>query len=974
MLWRNKSGKNRNDEGPENKLNENHIETETQKKNEGASAEQMEGTAISHEEVYGEKEPEMTKEELIRQNEDARKVFESIKELRKSVETIKVENIDEEIKIPSAGQVKLEESPEIIAAKQAIFQRAKEDSEGEKKKQEEKRQRKLKIKQEEQRVREAQERAAKISEEAERKRLEALEAEKTAKEVARKKALEFMEAERRANEDDLLRNQHSATPEEMNAFFGKETANKMMAKNRSEETKQEEKDDIPEDLNKLKEKLLSEQEKQEKLLGHISKVAGKKTDEIAEVQKNKVEEVAESNRRAKEELELRLQVQQLKAEQEKARAEEVIRLKKAEAAAKAKKLKKEEAIRAEKIARAEAIKAAKLAKAEAARAEKLAKAEAELARKRAKKQFHMELKKKKHADKLQRAEEKERIKQEKKRLARERELLEAQRKAEAEMGGGIVNVKGVQIKTEINKKPSFRWRDFFGLISRKDKKAAITDEEKKALEEEMEIKREQAREAAVILSKQRRKVYENSRFGKVMDKIKTYCDVHKKGLLTTFAIVIMAVVCTMGVINYYTAYEYSYNGRALGIVKSKDDVLKIIDLVQGALTEEKNMDVVIDAKEDITFERFIYTPGNTHIHIDDSEEVLRRLTYMGDLNVEAEGIYVNGRKVGAVQDRKTAGKVLEEVKNRYAGVMEGAEIKDAVFIEKVRVRKSNTSLRDLKTQEEMVDTLCNSGVEKKIHKVIAGDTLNSVAKLYDVSEEQIMKDNDKVNSKKLEVGSTIVINQKAPLLTVKITEVVTYDKIVEHEVEKKKDGDIYEGYTETAQKGADGVNEVTSKITTSNGKIIEEENITTTVKKEPVKEVILVGTKKRPPTVGSGKYIWPLKVKFHQTTGFESRWGDFHHAIDLACNSGSDIYAADGGTVIQAGYMGSYGNVIFIDHKNGQETRYAHCSKLLVKKGDKVFQGQVIAKVGSTGRSTGPHLHFEVRINGVPKNPHNYLP
>ena len=146
------------------------------------------------------------------------------------------------------------------------------------------------------------------------------------------------------------------------------------------------------------------------------------------------------------------------------------------------------------------------------------------------------------------------------------------------------------------------------------------------------------------------------------------------------------------------------------------------------------------------------------------------------------------------------------------------------------------------------------------------------------------------------------------------------------------------------------------------------------MKEEPVTEVVLVGTKERPPTVGSGKYIWPLKDSFTKTSGFGSRWGRQHKGIDLAVSVGTTVYAADGGTVVEAQYSGSYGNVVMIDHQNGQETRYAHNSKLLVKKGDKVYQGQPIAKSGNTGRSTGPHVHFEIRFNGEPRNPLNYLP
>jgi murein DD-endopeptidase MepM/ murein hydrolase activator NlpD len=98
-----------------------------------------------------------------------------------------------------------------------------------------------------------------------------------------------------------------------------------------------------------------------------------------------------------------------------------------------------------------------------------------------------------------------------------------------------------------------------------------------------------------------------------------------------------------------------------------------------------------------------------------------------------------------------------------------------------------------------------------------------------------------------------------------------------------------------------------------------------------------------------------------------------HRGVDLACSSGNSIYAADGGTVVSAGYRNSYGNVVEINHRNGVVTRYAHCSSILVHAGQKVYEGKLIARVGSTGNSTGPHLHFEMQINGRFVNPLKYI-
>ena len=825
---------------------------------------------------------------------------------------------------PAAGK------EEIRAVEKAVIKGFQEDMQEKRRREEEARKRQLQIEAEHQKALEAEKRAAKISEEAERKRLEALEAEKRAKEVARKKALEAMEAERKAREEAEKHKAGSipvkstvgeaadmASPEEKAAFFG-ETA-KITG-----ETKEEQ-------LESLKETLQHQQKRQEKVFDAISSIAGKHTEKLSESQKAKVEELVQAQEQVSQEQKLRLQMQQLKTAQEKAKAEAVIRTRAEKARLKAE----------EKQRHKEEVRKHRLEK---------------VARKR--------------AEKARKLEAKERHKQEKRRLADAKARLEEQSKADAEMGGGIVNVQGVQIKTKVNKHPTYLLRDLLGIKSKAEKQAS-TEEEQTKLAEERQERQEKARAAAYLRSIQRKAAYEKSRLGQKLERFKRYSEDHKKGMLMVFAIAMMVVMGAAGVLNYCTAYEYSYNGQKLGLVKEKDDVLQITDLVQGALTEEKNMKIVIDAKDDITFHRKLALDES---QIDDSEQVLKRLTYMGDLKVKAIGIYVDGKKIGAVQDRKTAEKALKDVADKYTKEGDNIKVESVRFLEKVDIKTANTDLEDLHSEEEMVDLLCTSGEKETVHKVVAGDTLHSIAKKYDVWEDQLLADNKGINSKKLELGSNIIVKQQAPVLTYEVVEKITYDKVIEHKVEEQKSADIYEGMTETQQAGSDGLSEITARVTLQNGKKVEEEDLVTTVKEEPVTEVVLVGTKERPPTVGSGKYIWQLKDSFTKTSGFGSRWGRQHKGIDLAVSVGTTVYAADGGTVVEAQYSGSYGNVVMIDHQNGQETRYAHNSKLLVKKGDKVYQGQPIAKSGNTGRSTGPHVHFEIRFNGEPRNPLNYLP
>jgi len=118
--------------------------------------------------------------------------------------------------------------------------------------------------------------------------------------------------------------------------------------------------------------------------------------------------------------------------------------------------------------------------------------------------------------------------------------------------------------------------------------------------------------------------------------------------------------------------------------------------------------------------------------------------------------------------------------------------------------------------------------------------------------------------------------------------------------------------------------------------------------------------------------IWPCRGPL--TSPFGMRWGRMHQGQDIACGYGTAIHAAKAGTVVFAGQMSGYGNVVIIDHGGGFSTLYAHQSRMAVSQGQHVGQGDIIGFVGSTGHSTGPHLHFETRFGGTPRNPIPYLP
>lgn len=146
---------------------------------------------------------------------------------------------------------------------------------------------------------------------------------------------------------------------------------------------------------------------------------------------------------------------------------------------------------------------------------------------------------------------------------------------------------------------------------------------------------------------------------------------------------------------------------------------------------------------------------------------------------------------------------------------------------------------------------------------------------------------------------------------------------------------------------------------------------------EPVTETQARGTIPRPTWFPTGSFRWPCNGTItsyfgRRNTGIRGA-STYHEAIDIANSYGTPIYASDGGTVTYSGWRGGYGYLVIIDHGNGYQTYYGHNSSLIVSTGEHVYKGQQIARMGSTGVSSGNHCHFGILINGTFVNPLNYL-
>ena len=205
-------------------------------------------------------------------------------------------------------------------------------------------------------------------------------------------------------------------------------------------------------------------------------------------------------------------------------------------------------------------------------------------------------------------------------------------------------------------------------------------------------------------------------------------------------------------------------------------------------------------------------------------------------------------------------------------------------------------------------------------------------------------------------------------INVLLTKKENTEEVITMPVESQDDPSLPRGETVLSMDGEDGLKTVKSISYYENDELISKVVLEENVKKKAAPKLVLVGTRK---ALADGSFIKPTRGGY--SSGFGRRWGRMHQGVDIDADYGDDVFSADGGVVSFAGTLGTYGNLIEIDHQNGYKTRYAHLSSINVSKGDTLTKGEFIGKVGATGRVTGPHLHFEVIVNGKAQDPMNYL-
>ena len=358
----------------------------------------------------------------------------------------------------------------------------------------------------------------------------------------------------------------------------------------------------------------------------------------------------------------------------------------------------------------------------------------------------------------------------------------------------------------------------------------------------------------------------------------------------------------------------------------------------------------------------------------DQETFEEELSEEIGLVTSAYCLYVDGELIGATPYEGA----LEELLEQLQKAVTNEDTISCSFAEKVEIKQEYVPTEDIMNLGYLAETLYSTKTAEVTYEVKRGDTWSEIANDHGLTSKELLALNPGYDINRLQIGEILTLSASVPYLTMTVVQQEHYVDEVNYNIEYTDTPDMYQGDYKITSPGQYGKADVVANVTYVNGEEIERTILSSVTLQDPVTEQRLQGTKERPTWYPTGTFRWPTSGRITSYFGGRKSPGGIgstnHKGLDIANSRGTAIYAADGGRVTYSGWMGGYGYTVRIDHLNGYVTFYAHNSKLLVSNGQTVHKGQQIAKMGSTGNSTGSHCHFEIRYNGTAKNPLNYLP
>ena len=376
-----------------------------------------------------------------------------------------------------------------------------------------------------------------------------------------------------------------------------------------------------------------------------------------------------------------------------------------------------------------------------------------------------------------------------------------------------------------------------------------------------------------------------------------------------------------------------------------------------------------------------YTVTVAHKTLDENEMADAILKSASDQISEGTALYLDGELTAVCNDGTALQSYLSSLLEPY----EDPENSNMTvgFNKEVTLENGIYFNDSFQNEADVEQQLSGVQQQEKIYTVQMGDTLWSIAQKNDLTFRELCELNPSFKGAQLnensniQAGDELIVTKQEATLEVRITKVETWQEEIPYSTETTTSNEYTVGTKKTVQNGVNGLRQITAqRVYNTDGIQLSQKILSTEVVQEPVTEKIVKGTKKVTNSTtyitGSGQFIWPVP-------GYRycSRWyGSGHKGVDICAAAGTPIYASAGGTVTKAGYNKAgagtgYGYSVIISHGSGYTTVYAHCLSLAVHSGQSVKQGQLIGYVGSTGRSSGNHCHFEIRRNGSYIAPQN---
>ncbi|MDE6627723.1 MAG: peptidoglycan DD-metalloendopeptidase family protein [Lachnospiraceae bacterium] len=308
-----------------------------------------------------------------------------------------------------------------------------------------------------------------------------------------------------------------------------------------------------------------------------------------------------------------------------------------------------------------------------------------------------------------------------------------------------------------------------------------------------------------------------------------------------------------------------------------------------------------------------------------------------------------------------------EISEEMAAQAADDGVKYVGFLDTIQVMETYVDTTFIKDRDTVFAEVTQENDEPSIYVVEPGDCLSIIAEKNNMSVEQIKELNPHIESDDdIYYDDRLNITVPTAAVQILVEKQETYEEEYNEDIVYEDDDSMYIGESEVVQEGTPGRHIVTDLVTYKGDLESGREQLAENVQVAAIAEVVRRGTKSKP------TYMYPV-TNWNITSNFGYRWGRLHAGTDVGVPVGTTVRASRGGQVVTAGWVGGYGNCVIIDHGDGVSTRYGHLSEVSVSVGQYVDQGQQVALSGNTGRSTGPHLHFEIRIGGEAVDPMPYL-